>query len=182
VAPGKHDELYSFLSGGFSGQISVYGIPSGRMLKVIPVFSQNPENGYGYNENTKAMLNTSFGFVPWDDLHHPKLSRADNHIRKAFFGIYLQRSDSCNVSRNVVEGIAKTESTSGNAIHLWYSDYNTITGNRTTGHGDGMYFEFAKECRIKDNLSFKNMMYTRNIVMEHNLFENNCVPGLWLAS
>lgn len=77
VAPGKHDEYYSFLSGGFSGQVAVYGIPSGRLLKVIPVFSQNPENGYGYNENTKAMLNTSFGFVPWDDLHHPKLSRAD---------------------------------------------------------------------------------------------------------
>src|SRR6187551_785090 len=77
VAPGKYDEVYSFLSGGFSGQVAVYGIPSGRLLKVIPVFSQNPENGYGYNENTKAMLNTSFGFVPWDDLHHPKLSRAD---------------------------------------------------------------------------------------------------------
>ena len=77
VAPGKHDELYSFLSGGFSGQVSVYGIPSGRLLKVIPVFSQNPENGYGYNEETKPMLNTSSGFVPWDDLHHPKLSRAE---------------------------------------------------------------------------------------------------------
>ncbi|PRY03379.1 nitrous oxide reductase apoprotein [Pontibacter ummariensis] len=77
VAPGKHDELYTFMSGGFSGQVSVYGVPSGRQLKVIPVFSQNPENGYGYNEETKAMLNTSFGFVPWDDLHHPKLSRTD---------------------------------------------------------------------------------------------------------
>ncbi|ARS35182.1 Sec-dependent nitrous-oxide reductase [Pontibacter actiniarum] len=76
VAPGQHDELYTFMSGGFSGQVAVYGVPSGRLLKVVPVFSQNPENGYGYNEETKAMLNTSFGFVPWDDLHHPKLSRA----------------------------------------------------------------------------------------------------------
>ena len=45
VAPGKYDELYGFFSGGFSGQLSVVGIPSGRLLKVIPVFSQNPENG-----------------------------------------------------------------------------------------------------------------------------------------
>ena len=30
VAPGKHDELYSFMSGGFSGQVAVYGLPSGR--------------------------------------------------------------------------------------------------------------------------------------------------------
>jgi nitrous-oxide reductase len=77
VAPGKHDEYYAYLSGGFNGQVDVYGLPSGRLLKVIPVFSQNPENGYGYNEETKPMLNTSFGQIPWDDLHHPKLSRTN---------------------------------------------------------------------------------------------------------
>src|SRR5215203_770759 len=74
VAPGQYDEFYSFMSGGFSGQITVYTLPSGRLIKTIPVFSQNPENGYGYNEETKAMLNTSHGFVPWDDSHHPELS------------------------------------------------------------------------------------------------------------
>jgi len=77
VAPGKYDEVYAFLSGGFSGQVAAYGIPSGRLLKVIPVFSQNPENGYGYSEETKPMLNTSHGFVPWDDSHHPELSKTD---------------------------------------------------------------------------------------------------------
>ena len=77
VAPGKYDEIYAFLSGGFSGQIAVYGIPSGRLLKVLPVFSQNPENGYGYSEETKPMLNTSHGFVPWDDSHHPELSKTN---------------------------------------------------------------------------------------------------------
>ena len=30
VAPGKYDEFYNFVSGGFSGQLSVYGLPSGR--------------------------------------------------------------------------------------------------------------------------------------------------------
>lgn len=75
VAPGKFDEYYAFLSGGFSGQIAVYGLPSGRLLRVIPVFSQNPETGYGYNEETKAMLTTSHGLVPWDDTHHPELSQ-----------------------------------------------------------------------------------------------------------
>jgi nitrous-oxide reductase len=77
VSPGTYDEFYSFLSGGFSGQVSVYGLPSGRLLKVIPVFSQNPENAYGYNEETKAMLETTYGFVPWDDSHHPELSMTD---------------------------------------------------------------------------------------------------------
>ena len=73
VAPGQYDEFYSFLSGGFSGQVAVYGLPSGRLLKVVPVFSQNPENGYGYNDESKAKLETTFGSVPWDDSHHPEL-------------------------------------------------------------------------------------------------------------
>jgi len=74
VAPGKHDEFYNFVSGGFSGQVAVYGLPSGRLLKVLPVFSQNPENGYGYSEETKPMLMTSHGYIPWDDQHHLALS------------------------------------------------------------------------------------------------------------
>lgn len=77
VKPGSQDEFYGFMSGGFSGQLSVYGLPSGRLFKVISVFSQNPETGYGYSEETKPMLNTSHGFVPWDDAHHPSLSQTD---------------------------------------------------------------------------------------------------------
>ncbi|TRZ66679.1 Sec-dependent nitrous-oxide reductase [bacterium] len=77
VEPGKFDEFYSFVSGGFSGQMAVYGLPSCRLLKVIPVFSQNPENGYGYSEETKPMLMTSYGFIPWDDSHHAELSMKD---------------------------------------------------------------------------------------------------------
>ncbi|MCI0433555.1 MAG: Sec-dependent nitrous-oxide reductase [Gemmatimonadetes bacterium] len=77
VAPGQHDEFYAFFSGGFSGNLTVHGLPSGRLLKTVPVFSQFPENGWGYSEETKPMLNTSFGFVPWDDSHHPELSQTD---------------------------------------------------------------------------------------------------------
>ena len=80
VAPGKYDEFYNFVSGGFSGQLSVYGLPSGRLLRVIPVFSVDPEKGWGYSEETKAMLNTSHGFVPWDDYHHPELSQTNGEI------------------------------------------------------------------------------------------------------
>ena len=74
IAPGKHDEFYNIVSGGFSGQVSVYGLPSGRLFRQIPVFSQNPESGWGYSEETKPMLNTSHGFAPWDDSHHIALS------------------------------------------------------------------------------------------------------------
>jgi nitrous-oxide reductase len=77
VAPGSYDEFYAFMSGGFSGQLTVMGLPSGRLLKTVPVYSQYPENGWGYSEETKAMLETSYGFIPWDDAHHPELSMTD---------------------------------------------------------------------------------------------------------
>jgi nitrous-oxide reductase len=77
VPPGSYDEYYAFLSGGYSGQIAVYALPSGRLIKQIAVFSQFPETGYGYDENTRDMLQTSYGFVPWDDSHHPELSQTN---------------------------------------------------------------------------------------------------------
>ncbi|MCA6074393.1 Sec-dependent nitrous-oxide reductase [Fulvivirga sedimenti] len=80
VAPGEQDEFYAFLSGGYSGNLTVYGLPSGRMFKEIPVFSQFPTSGYGYSEETRPMLNTSHGPVPWDDLHHPDISQTNGEL------------------------------------------------------------------------------------------------------
>lgn len=77
VAPGSYDTYYAFLSGGYNGQIGVYGLPSGRLLKFVSVFSQNPETGWGYTEESKPMLQTTYGSIPWDDTHHPELSQTD---------------------------------------------------------------------------------------------------------
>lgn len=86
VPPGQYDEFYNIVSGGFNGQMSVVGLPSGRIFKILPVFSVHPENGYGFSEETKPMLNTSNGFVPWDDLHHISISttNAEHDARWAF--------------------------------------------------------------------------------------------------
>ncbi|HNV98899.1 MAG TPA: Sec-dependent nitrous-oxide reductase [Chitinophagales bacterium] len=87
VAPGTYDEFYNVVSGGFSGQMAIYGIPSGRLFREIPVFSADPETGWGYTEETKGMLMTSHGFVPWDDLHHPALSTTNGvHDGRWAFG------------------------------------------------------------------------------------------------
>ncbi|MCF6308342.1 MAG: Sec-dependent nitrous-oxide reductase [Flavobacteriaceae bacterium] len=80
VAPGELDEFYAFVSGGFSGQLAVYGLPSGRLFKVIPVFSVDAEKAWGFNEETKPMLNTSHGFIPWDDSHHPDISQTNGEL------------------------------------------------------------------------------------------------------
>jgi nitrous-oxide reductase len=80
VAPGKYDEFYNFVSGGFNGQVGVYGLPSGRLLRIIPVFSEMPENGYGFSEESKPILETSHGAIPWDDLHHMELSQTNGEV------------------------------------------------------------------------------------------------------
>ena len=77
VEPGKYDQFYNVVSGGFNGQVGIYGIPSGRLFRIVPVFSVSPESGYGYTEETKPMLNTSHGYVPWDDQHHIALSQTN---------------------------------------------------------------------------------------------------------
>jgi nitrous-oxide reductase len=87
VAPGKYDEFYNVVSGGFNGQMSIYGLPSGRLFRIIPVFSTHPESGYGFSEESKPMLNTSNGFVPWDDLHHIAISTTNGeHDGRWAFG------------------------------------------------------------------------------------------------
>ena len=70
VAPGDLDEYYMFSSGGHSGQIYVYGLPSMRHLSTIPVFSPYPATGYGFDDDSKKML----GDLTWGDAHHPALS------------------------------------------------------------------------------------------------------------
>jgi len=73
VKPGEYDTHYAFLSGGHSGQVFVYGLPSCRFLTTIPVFTPEPARGYGYDEKSKAML----GGFTWGDAHHPGLSETN---------------------------------------------------------------------------------------------------------
>ncbi len=73
VAPGDLDEFYLFASGGHSGQIYVYGVPSMRHLSTIPVYTPYPATGYGFDDESKAML----GNLTWGDVHHPSLSETN---------------------------------------------------------------------------------------------------------
>ena len=73
VKPGEYDKYYAFLSGGHSGQVFVYGLPSCRHITTIPVFTPEPARGYGFDEESKAML----GGFTWGDAHHPGLSETN---------------------------------------------------------------------------------------------------------
>jgi nitrous-oxide reductase len=73
VAPGDLDEYYLFASGGHSGQVYIYGVPSMRHLSTIPVYTPYPATGYGFDDESKAMLNG----LTWGDVHHPSLSETN---------------------------------------------------------------------------------------------------------
>ncbi|TQD39759.1 Sec-dependent nitrous-oxide reductase [Haloflavibacter putidus] len=107
VAPGEHDEYYAFVSGGYSGNLTVYGLPSGRMFKEIPVFSQFPTSGYGYSEETKPMLNTSHGFIPWGDSHHPDISQTEGVTDGRW--IFINENNTPRIARIDLETFETTE-------------------------------------------------------------------------
>ena len=73
VPPGDLDQYYVFASGGHSGNVYVYGIPSMRHISTIPVFTPYPATGYGFDDESKAML----GNLTWGDVHHPSLSETN---------------------------------------------------------------------------------------------------------
>jgi nitrous-oxide reductase len=90
VPTGKRDEFIAFSSGGQSGQVIVYGIPSMRILKYIAVFTPEPWQAYGYDEESKAVLaqgrmngrDISFG-----DTHHPAISETNGDYDGQFLFI-----------------------------------------------------------------------------------------------
>ncbi|NMD09184.1 MAG: Sec-dependent nitrous-oxide reductase [Phyllobacteriaceae bacterium] len=77
---GKRDEFIVFSSGGQSGQVIVYGVPSMRILKYIAVFTPEPWQGYGYDEESKKVLaqgKIDGRDVQWGDTHHPAITETN---------------------------------------------------------------------------------------------------------
>ena len=77
VAPGKLDDYYAFLSGGQSGGVFVYGIPSCRLIKEIPIFEPRAGLGYANNPGSESYKRLKDSGPMWGDTHHPVLSQTD---------------------------------------------------------------------------------------------------------
>jgi nitrous-oxide reductase len=88
VPGGKLDEFYMFSSGGHSGQVFVYGIPSMRRLRTLDVFSNDPATGYGYSGESRDMMQG----LTWGDTHHPALSETNGD----YDGRWLFINDNAN--------------------------------------------------------------------------------------
>jgi nitrous-oxide reductase len=99
---GVHDEYLMFSSGGHSGQVLVVGLPSMRLLKVIGVFTPEPWQGYGYGDQTSALLatgNRDGQALAWADTHHPALSETNGD----YDGKFLFIGDKANARLAVID-------------------------------------------------------------------------------
>ena len=98
---GRTDPFVMFASGGHSGQVIVIGVPSMRILKYIGVFTPEPWQGYGFDDQTKALLASSSRAgrkLTWGDSHHPALSETDGD----YDGQFLFINDKANARVAVI--------------------------------------------------------------------------------
>lgn len=124
-----------------------------------------------------------------------------NKINNASFAIHVANTTYSIIRSNQIKGNNKSEHSSGNGIHLWKCANMLIENNSIQGHRDGIYFEFVTQSTIQKNVSEKNIryglhfmfspdnsylgnvfrnngagvavMYTKNVRMENNVFEEN---------
>ncbi|MEN2489547.1 nitrous oxide reductase family maturation protein NosD [Flavobacterium sp. B11] len=155
-------------------------------------------SGFKVINSGYASLNDPCGIKIYDKIG---VVVKDNFLENNFFGIYVQKGSNCIVKNNTIKAYQKEEQRIGNGIHCWKSDSMQIIGNRISGHRDGIYFEFVSNSVIWRNVSktniryglhfmfsnddayignvFKNngagvaVMFTRNVKMFNNYFEEN---------
>ncbi len=99
---GGRDEYIAISSGGQSGQLIVYGIPSMRILKYIGVFTPEPWQGYGFDDESKAILEQgriNGKLLTFGDTHHPAFSETNGE----YDGRYVFINDKANPRVAVID-------------------------------------------------------------------------------
>ena len=99
---GGRDEYIALSSGGQSGQLIVYGIPSMRILKYVGVFTPEPWQGYGFDDESKAVLaqgQINGKNITYGDTHHPAISETNGD----YDGRYVFLNDKANPRIAVID-------------------------------------------------------------------------------
>ena len=92
---GGRDEYIVVSSGGQSGHLIIYGIPSMRILKYVAVFTPEPWQGYGFDDESKAVLAQGKIMgkqINFGDTHHPAFSETKGD----YDGRYVFINDKAN--------------------------------------------------------------------------------------
>lgn len=83
----------------------------------------------------------------------------NNKFINTYFAIHVSGSNDILIKNNFIKGNAINETSSGNGIHIWKSYNIIVEGNKISYQRDGIYFEFSRNCIIKNNLSQNNVRY-----------------------
>jgi nitrous oxidase accessory protein len=154
--------------------------------------------GFKFINSGKSSLEDKAG-VKCLDAHHVTIR--NNIFDNTFFGIHLSNTDHSQIEGNILKSVSKHEYEAGNGIHLWKCTNARINNNEIQGHRDGIYFEFVTQSIIRGNKCIGNkryglhfmfshddeyhdnvfrnngagvaVMYTKNVKMHNNLFEEN---------
>lgn len=97
LKPGELDTYYGLWSGGHTGDVRVLGLPSGREIHRIPVFTKDALVGWGITNESKAIMGTRpDGSLKYTvgDTHHVHASYRDGN----YDGRYAWVNDKINVS------------------------------------------------------------------------------------
>jgi len=92
---GGRDEYFAFVGTGNSGTMVVYGIPSMRIYKYVGVFSPEPWQGYGFDDESTLMLKKGSlddKLYKYGDMRYPALAETNGEYN----GKYLFYSDGAN--------------------------------------------------------------------------------------
>lgn len=130
-----------------------------------------------------------------------KVTIIDCKFENTYFAIHISNGRDARIERNKMVAKARTEHQTGNGIHLWKCTRAVIRENEVSKHRDGIYFEFVTHSLIESNICKENrryglhfmfshhdtykrntfsangagvaVMYTNNVEMYDNRFENN---------
>ena len=103
----------------------------------------------------------------------------NNILDDNFFGIYIQNGKNCLIKNNKIVAYGKEEQQLGNGIHCWKSDNLQVIANTISGPRDGIYFEFVTNSIIWRNVATNNIRYGLHFMFSNddayitNVFKNN---------
>lgn len=138
VAPGKLDEYYAFLSGGQSGSVFVYGIPSCRFIKEIAIFEPRAALGYANNPGSETYRRLAESGPLWGDTHHPVLSQTDGKYDGRWLWINdkandrVARIDLHTFETAVIKQVPNIQGAHGLAAYLPSCKYVFVNGELET--------------------------------------------------
>jgi len=103
----------------------------------------------------------------------------DNIFENIFYAFIIQSSKYGVIKNNIIKGVKKEESNSGNGVHVWKCKNLRIEQNKISGMRDGIYLEFVNNSFISNNTSENNIRYGLHFMFSnhneyhHNEFKNN---------